>query len=230
MTTTASSTARFPWKTGLEISLHSLFWLLLFAMINVEWTQNWWDVSLRPRSPAPLNVLIFPVFFYGHAYFLLPYFFKKGQYKWYVLGSLLLFLVPELLRGLGYIFLLKRSHWGEIWMGRDSMLLGVPSPFTFAYFLSFVYYFLRQALLQPNEVHPAKGAAQNHTANQTPPAYEHHTPLTPEEATALSQQLDHHMETQMPYCQEELSLRDLAPALDSSEKKLSYLLTSIPTA
>lgn len=125
--------------------IHLLLWVLFFSMVNVDWTSNWLDASLRPQRPAPLSVLALPVFFYLNASYLIPRFLSvKGWYR-YLLAAVTVFLGAELLRiGITYLVLPEGRGADFFWKSltsRDSFLFTNLSPGWVALLLSFAYRF-----------------------------------------------------------------------------------------
>lgn len=132
---------RFSDREGI---IHLLLWALYFSAINVSWTADWFDPSLRPNTPAPLSVLAFPAFFYLNAYWLIPCFFSGNNWYRYFLAAALAAILPELLRAALFVaFSPSTGLWGEMMaselMSRDSLLTASPSPFWYGFLLSSAY-------------------------------------------------------------------------------------------
>src|SRR6056297_995369 len=85
-------------KLNIEAVIHLLFWLFIFSAVNVNWTTDWFDKTIRPNTPAPLSALIFPVIFYAHALWAIPKFLNREKWHLYLLSFLLIFMVPEFIR------------------------------------------------------------------------------------------------------------------------------------
>jgi len=208
-------------RTGrnIEIAIHVLFWLLIFPSINVKWSGDWFDPSIRLRSPAPLSVLIFPIFFYVNAFFLIPRYFNVRRWYKYLLGAMGLFVLPELIRCGVYLYWELQSSFEEALFSRDSFLFGAPSPFFLALNLSFLYRFVRDRFFS---IQPASMNVQVEEVPSKP--YVDIELLSEEEAQSLQHKLEANLTEQQPFLNPELTLRDLAGAIGTSEKKLSYLL------
>lgn len=129
----------------IEILLHVLFWIFLFSSLNVEWTQNWFDKSLRPKSLAPLSVLFFGFAFYVNSFWLVPK-FLKSNWKLYIIGAIGLFILPELIRST--IITISSNSSLELFsnelFSRDSFLFGPISPAYLALIASFIYWGVKE--------------------------------------------------------------------------------------
>ncbi|MEO9482931.1 MAG: histidine kinase [Ekhidna sp.] len=129
-----------------ELAIHGILWLLFFSMANIEWDANWLDRSERTLSP--LTFVTFPIFFYANLLWLLPRFFKLKSIWKYILMSIIVTSVPELIRSMLAlnetgkaitVFTLNREIWS-----RDSLLFGAPSPVWFAFLLSCAYFLMKE--------------------------------------------------------------------------------------
>lgn len=87
-----------PVNNLVEISFHILFWCIIAFTININWTHDWFDASMRPRTPAPLLLLVFGLYFYLNAFVLIPRFFSLENWKKYILFATALFFIPEIIR------------------------------------------------------------------------------------------------------------------------------------
>lgn len=208
-------------KSKIEILVHILFWILIFSSINIEWSANWFDQSLRPRRPAPLSLLAFILYFYGNAFVLIPRYLAKETWKQYVLGAFLLFIVPELSRIVLYHFVVDGIQLSTELFSRDSFIFGAPSAFFMAVNLSFLYRLTRDWFIHKNRIKDLQYAS-NKTKGNIP--YEGNPLLTDAEAEVLEQALLLQLEKNELYLNPELSLRELAEAANSTEKKVSYLI------
>jgi AraC-like DNA-binding protein len=204
----------------IEIAIHLFFWIFILSALNVDWTANWFDQSIRPSSPAPLSVMIFAIFFYVNTFVLLPKYFSHKTWKKYIAYAFLLFILPELIRMVIYRFTISDTNFAGILFSRDSFLFGAPSPFFIAINASFIYRFTKDRLLKKNQMQKLDETTQK---KSTVP-YEDSNLLSDEEANVLEQQLNHQLETEEIFLNPELTLRDVAEAIGSTEKKVSYLL------
>lgn len=200
----------------IEPTLHLLFWVFMLSALNVQWTEPWFDPSIRPNKPAPLSVVMFATFFYLHTFILLPKYFAVKTWKKYVLYAFLLFILPELVRIIIYQFTVTDTSFMRTLFGRDSFLFGAPSPLFIAINASFIYRFTKDRFLK-------KGQNESNKGRSSVP-YEDTILLNDEQAHDLKQRLYHQLESESIFLDPELTLRDLAEAVDSTEKKVSYLL------
>lgn len=203
----------------LEIGIHILFWVFYFTTINVDWTSDWFDKSIRLKTPAPLLVLIFPFYFYMNAFFLIPKYFNLQKWMYYLAFGILIFIVPELLRS----FFLSNSEipFTKELFGRDSFLFGAPSPFFIALNISFIYCFAKDRFFNK-----AKTKESDHTIltkKETQP-YENVSLLTETEIKELSHKLKEELKEEEAFLNPNLTLRELAESINTTEKKLSFLL------
>ncbi len=203
-------------KNKLEIFIHILFWIFIFSAVNVDWSANWLDPSIRPKQPAPLSVLIFPVFIYINALVLIPKYFSIATWKKYALLASFLFIIPELFRIVLYLFLDESLTFQKSLFSRDSFIFGSPNVFFLALNLSFIYKLTRDHLIKK-----AKPAII-YKATKNP--YENNNILNTAEADKLKQKLLLAMNEKQLYLNQDLSLRELAESIDSTEKKVSYLI------
>jgi AraC-like DNA-binding protein len=204
----------------IEILLHLLFWLIILSSINIHWTADWFDPAIRPQSPAPLSLVIFALYFYTHAFFLIPRYFSFERLKKYILYASLFFFVPELLRIAFYHFGVREWSFSNELFSRDSFIFGVPSAFFFGLNSSLLYRFVREKLL--NRKKPIPQATKK--APSPPQPYEGQQILSEVEIKSLKEALLRQLEKEEIYLDTDLSLRKMAEAVDSSEKKLSYLI------
>ncbi len=202
----------------IEILLHLLFWLFYFSSVNANWTGDWFDARLRPNTPAPLSVLLFPIFIYVNAFLLIPRYFSFEKWKQYLLFAFCLFIVPEFIRIAFYqsgIIGTSYRSIGQAITDRDSLLLGAPSPAFYALNLSFIYRLCRDWLIRK-----AYGESDSKFVNP----YEGQQLLTKEEAVQLEQTLKQVLEEEKLFLDPQLTLRYIAEQLGSSDKKVSYLI------
>ncbi len=219
-------------KTYLPVAFHLLFWLFIFSAVNVDWSANWLDASIRPRTPAPLLVLILPIYFYGNALWLIPKYFSFDKWTRYLLYAALLFFVPELLRLIAYKMQFQDRAWSNLLLSRDSFIFGAPSPFFWSLNASLFYRFIVDRLFSKTPAENTSNSAEskqqakleNKDHSATPPAYEQQKLLSEAEASALQTAVEKQLVEQRLFLKDDLSLRELAESVDSSEKKVSYLI------
>ena len=203
-----------------ESIIHSLFWVFFFTAVNVDWTANWFDSTIRPDTPPPLSVLIFPFIFYAHAFWAIPSFLNKKKWGIYILCFLLLFLVPELIRSaLTVAWNGQNGFWDEF-ESNDSFLLGRPSVLWMAMLLSFAYRFSKDWFVRPQQTENPEKQSFFPTNNKM----QEIQPLGLQEAEILRQNLEKSLLLSQPYLNAELSLGELAKLIGTTDKKLSTLL------
>ncbi|MEM6631638.1 MAG: helix-turn-helix domain-containing protein [Bacteroidota bacterium] len=211
-------------KSYLEIAIHILFWLFYFSAINVEWTSNWFDPSLRPQTPFALSVLIFPCYFYANAFWLIPTYLNRRNWGYYLLFASLVFLLPEIVRIIFYSLQSPGVPLTKELFSRDSFLFGAPSPFFLGLNSSFIYRFAVDWFRNKAKIKELSSV----TPNKKPIAPEERKALlSPQEIQTLSTKLEVQMQIEELYLNSSLTLRDLALALHTTEKKLSYLLNQV---
>jgi AraC-like DNA-binding protein len=205
-------------STYIEAAIHLLFWVFIFCAINVDWTADWFDKNIRPRRPAPLSVVIFPVLFYMNAFWAIPRYLSAQKWPIYIISFGLIFILPEFFRS-GILSTIDNdlTFWDEF-QSRDSFLLGQPNVFWMALTFSFGYRFTKDWF--SNHIFSKKEQAI-HSKNAVSI-----TIVTTEEAEQIKSQLNDLMKSQKPYTNASLSLRDLAITLDTTEKKLSSVLNN----
>lgn len=201
-----------------EFWFHALFWGFIFSAVNVSWSENWFDPLIRPNTPAPLSVILFPVLFYAHAFWAFPRFFKQREWFRYGLSLIFIFLVPELLRLGMYTLLLDKSPSTE-WLSRDSLIFGIPSAVWLS-FLTSTGYMITRDWFHIHAQNPPDGSHNDENSL----SYEKQL-LTIDEADTLIAELGKLMESSdPPYKNPNYTLRDAAGALGTTDKKLSALL------
>lgn len=143
----ALSNQRYP-ANYLEISIHLLLWFFFLSVVNVTWTADWFDPSLRLNRPAPLSIVAFILFFYFNAFYLIPRFLNRKPRFWYFIIAPLVIAGMEFSRLLIYYFMgapeaaFMAYAKTELW-SRDSFLFAPISPLPAAFFLSFGYRFTK---------------------------------------------------------------------------------------
>lgn len=209
----------------IEALCHVIFWLLLFTSVNVDWSANWFDKSIRPKTPAPLSVLIFPIWFYLNAFWLIPKYLKHRKWLSYLGMAFVVFILPEILRSfLMTIFYPNIDFYTEL-NSRDSLFFGAPGIFFLAMNFSFGYRFSKDWILNRNKIEEMKQEkesleeAEREKANKPVIAV-----MTDPEAETLLQNLQQLMVNDKPYLNAKLTLAELAKLANSSDKKLSYVL------
>ncbi|MBK8652613.1 MAG: helix-turn-helix transcriptional regulator [Haliscomenobacter sp.] len=204
----------------IEAAVHALFWLFIFTSINVRWTVDWFDKTIRPDTPPPLSVVIFPVIFYAHAVWVIPNYLNIKRWKTYLLCFFLLFIAPEMVR-LGLVVTLRQgvSFWEE-WVSRDSFLFGQPNVFWMSLTFSFAYRFSKDWFVRQQQVEKMEEKLPEPLNSKQ----QELQPLNKEEAGVLLQHLDDALQRSKPYLNPDLSLGELARLVGTTDKKLSTLL------
>lgn len=207
-------------KGKIEIALHIIFWIFILFSINVNWNSDWFDQSLRTKTPAPLFVIILPIYFYINAFILIPKFFSFEKWKQYVIYSAILFILPELIRIIVYMFKTDNSSIESLIFNRDSFIFGAPSVFFLALNTSFIY------RLTLDWLRNKEGNTKNQTPETNKPTipYENNALLDNQQAEELKELLQQKMHAEALYLNPDLSLGELAESVKSSEKKVSYLI------
>ena len=204
----------------LEIILHLLLWLLYFSAINVDWSAPWFDPSLRPTTPPPLSALLFPVLCYANAFWLIPKYFNRKQWHYYLGFGFLVFILPELIRAwLVSSFNPALSFTAEL-ESRDSLIFGAPGILFIALNLSFGYRFTRDWFKnqrKPQNMEQIPAPAHSTTSPKT------ELLLSEAEASQLLQQLQTVIQQHQPHLNPDLNLRDLSMLVNTTDKKLSSL-------
>ncbi len=207
-------------KINIEVAVHVLFWLLIFNAVNVNWVSSWFDKTIRPNTPPPLSVLVFPIIFYAHSLWAIPKFLNKSKWKIYILTFSLIFIFPELVRSsLLTLCYPKITFWEEI-RSRDSLILGKPNVFWMTFTFSVAYRFTKDWFVKQYQIEHLRKQLSSHLKVKTPKIQ----PLNAKEATTLKQRLEETLLLKQAYLNQELSLATLAKQIDTSDKKLSTLL------
>ncbi len=208
-------------KKYIEIAIHLIFWFFIFASVNVDWNEDWFDVRLRPNTPAPLSVLILPIYFYVNAFILIPKYFSKESWKKYVFFASLLFFGPEILRVIFYEMKFPERDIYAHLFHRDSFLFGAPSIFFIALNASFIYRLTKDWFSNKDKIQKLE---QNQSKKKSNTPYEDSKLLNAAEIDILKKSILHQMEVEESFMNQDLTLRELAETVDSTEKKISYLL------
>lgn len=207
-------------KLNIEAVIHLLFWLFIFSAVNVHWTTDWFDKTIRPNTPAPLSALIFPVMFYAHALWAIPKFLNREKWQLYLLSFLLIFMVPEFLRSALLAFFREEvAFWAEL-TSRDSLLFGEPNVFWLALSFSFAYRFSKDWFIRQRQIEKLDKQLSKRSRRKKKDVQ----PLEPTEAQELQQQLEDALLESQAYLNPKLSLAELARLGGTTNKKLSTLL------
>jgi len=205
-------------RRSIEIVIHLIFWIFILLSINVEWTASWFDQSIRPVTPAPLSVIAFGLFFYSHTFLLLPRYFNKNHWKKYLIYLFLLFTLPEIVRLLLYNLYIPSSSLHAAVFNRDGFIFGSPSPFFWAFYPSIIYYFVKDKIFSKVE---SVGTVSD--ARRSIP-YEDKIILNKDEVEELKEKLTSQLKDKEIYLNKDLTLRDVASSISTTEKKVSYLI------
>lgn len=205
-------------RNKVEFILHVVFLVLLASSINVEWTADWFDQSIRPKTPAPLSFVAFVLFFYVNAFNLIPKYFNRESWKKYVVLASVLFILPEILRILFYSMRMDNLQFMSELFGRDSLIFGAPSPFFMALNSSFIYRLVMDRIFRNR----TEDNADRKSKPTTP--YENTQVITASESKELQDLVKTQLEDEKIYLDADVTLRALAERINTSEKKLSYLL------
>lgn len=209
-----------PSNLKIEFAVHVLFWLFFFSAINVDWSSDWFDKSIRLNTPAPISVLIFPIIFYAHALWAIPKFLNKHRWKTYILTFVLIFIVPELVRSsLLTIYYTGTNFWEEI-NSKDSLVLGDLNVLWLAFVFSVAYRFTKDWFVKQYQIENLDRQLSEYLKGKAPVGQ----PLEIYEANLLKQKLEETLIHQQSYLNQDLSLADLANLVDTTDKKLSTLL------
>jgi len=208
-------------RLNLELFLHLVFWIFYFSSINVNWFSDWFDPSLRPKSPAPLVVLAFPFFFYVNAFWLIPKFFNKTDWLKYIGFACLVFLLPEVIRSLVISSFSEGTTFTKEIFSRDSFIFGSPSAFFISLNCSFVYRFAMDWFRNRKKI---EDLMANNTKQTAAKPYQDLSPVSKEEADRILMNLEMVMNKEQPFLQADLTLRSLADLVKTTDKKLSFVL------
>ena len=126
----------------LEWIVMGLVWWLFLAMVQVNWTDPWFEPDLRPNRPAPLSALFLPLVFLLHTYWLIPRYVRTRKWWRYTVALIGICLIPEVIRA-GLYSLNTATAFRQVLFGRDSLLFATLSPVIPALLLSFAYRFTR---------------------------------------------------------------------------------------
>ncbi len=208
-------------KGKIEIFIHLVLWLFLLSSINIEWTSSWFDPSIRPNNPAPLSLFMFAFYFYVNAFWLIPKYFSIESWKKYVFYGFLLFILPEVIRIVIYKLLVRDIGIESELFSRDSFLFGMPSAFFFGLNTSFIYRLTKDWFKNKKKIQELNEASQE-KKNAVP--YKNVNLLTDQETAIIHREILDQLDNNEIYLNPELTLRDLAETIGSTEKKVSYFL------
>jgi AraC-like DNA-binding protein len=208
-------------KSKIEIAVHVLFWLMILSAINIDWTSDWFDPGIRPDTPAPLSLIMLAIYFYVNAFVLIPRYFALETWKQYILSASILFILPELIRIAIYQFSIRDIGFERELFSRDSFLFGAPSPFFLALNFSFTYQLTKNWFLNKYRIKEIQESAGK---NKNTVPYQDTVLLTDQEAKALEEDIMNQLGNEEIYLNPDLTLRDLAESVGSTEKKVSYLI------
>jgi AraC-like DNA-binding protein len=207
-------------KKNIEAVIHVLFWLFIFSAVNVDWASDWFDKTIRPRTPAPLSVLLFPVIFYIHSLWAIPKFLNKSNWKTYIFSFIFIFIFPELVRsGLLALNGTEITFWEEL-RSRDSLILGEPNVLWMAFTFSIAYRFTKDWFVKQHQIEHLGKQLSEHLKRKLPIIQ----PLNENESSTLNLKLEDALRKNHVYLNQDLSLAELAKQIDTSDKKLSTLL------
>lgn len=207
-------------KKNIEVIVHVLFWLFIFSAVNVDWTSDWFDKTIRPRTPAPLSVLVFPVIFYTHSLWAIPKFLNRSKWKTYVFSFVFIFIFPELLRSCLLAMNDTEIAFWEEFRSRDSLILGEPNVLWMAFTFSVAYRFTKDWFVKQYQIEQLRKQLSEDLKSKSPLIQ----PLNENEASILNLKLEDVLRNNHIYLNQELSLAELAKQIDTSDKKLSTLL------
>ena len=207
-------------KINIETVLHVLFWLFIFSAVNVDWTTDWFDKTIRTNTPPPLSVLLFPVIFYTHALWAIPKFMNRFKWKTYVLTFVLVFIFPELIRSILLTLNDPEITFWKEFCSRDSLILGEPNVLWMAFTFSIAYRFTKDWFFKQYQIEHLGKQLSEHLKSKSSVIQ----PLDENEASLLKQKLDDTLTQNKVFLNQKLSLAELAKLINSSDKKLSTLL------
>lgn len=144
-----------------ELIIHVVFWIFYFSSVNISWTENWLDGSLRLDNPSPISGLSFPIFFYLNAFWLIPTFLKRKNIFRYLAVALPIVCLAELFRSVIFVLFAPNSTVFlntliDTFLGRESLIFGVPNSMFFAFLLSFAYRFSKDWVINTQIIEQLK--------------------------------------------------------------------------
>lgn len=140
-----------------ELVIHVVLCYLYFSSLNVHWTENWMDRSLRPVFPSPLSVLLAPIVFYLNAFVLIPKLLKGKYWFLYFFWVGLVWMLAEYLRTWVYFNYEQQvaTIVEEFW-SRDNLINGGINSMSFPLVFSFAYRFTRDWILNNRTIEKLK--------------------------------------------------------------------------
>ena len=135
-----------------EIYVHILFWMFYFSTINAVWANNWFDRSLRSETVSQFAVVLFPLFFYFNAFWLIPKYLKQRKWFRYIFITTLIIITVEFLRIFLYISINGindsfSSAFIREFNSYDNIIFGRLNPIVICLQFSFAYRFTRARIL-----------------------------------------------------------------------------------
>lgn len=207
-------------KINTEVVIHVLFWLFIFSAVNVEWSTDWFDKTLRTNTLPALSVFVFPVIFYSHSLWAIPKFLNRNKWKTYILSFVLIFIFPEVVRSSLLAFYNPNITFLEEFYSRDSLILGEPNVLWMAFAFSFAYRFSKDWFVKQYQVEYLGKQLSERLKSKSAIIQ----PINANEAFILKQKLEDTLHQKQIYLNQELSLAELAKQIDTTDKKLSTLL------
>jgi two-component system LytT family sensor kinase len=140
-----------------EWVLHILFWGLYFKGVNAQFSVNWLDQKAHLWGISPISAILFPVFFYLNAFWLIPKFLRGRKRYRYFLATFGILIVVELIRACIFVWssgvdLPFQELFPSQLVGRYSFFIGGPNSLFFAIFLSFAYKFIRDWMKHDRQI------------------------------------------------------------------------------
>lgn len=135
-----------------EIYFHIIFWILYFATIHANWIENWFDRGLRPESVSHFAIVLFPLFFYFNAFWLIPKYLKQRKWLFYIVITSTIIIGIECFRILLYVLVngINESFNTSIikeFNSFDNIIFGRLNPIIICLQFSFAYRFTRDWVL-----------------------------------------------------------------------------------
>lgn len=126
---------------------HLAVWTIYFLSINVNWSGEWFDSAKNADVIAPIPTIIFPLFFYFNAFYLIPKYLKKRLWFTYALFLALTVFGLEFLRMLLYTALSNDGTFKAVFLAEfnstENLIFGKLTPLISSLQFSFAYRFTR---------------------------------------------------------------------------------------
>ena len=206
---------------NIEWIIHLVFWIFIFLSVNVNWTENWFNIDLRPKTPAPLSVLLFPLMFYAHAFWAIPKFLSKKKWIYYGLSCFVIFISPELIRIISMSIFTPDFDMDIHLSSRDSLIFGRPSIVSLAFFCSIIYRFTKDWFIKQSVI---EQLSEQIDIKNKKSSISEVKPLEEHEAKVIQKKLDELSTRQELFKNPKLSLRQLAEFTGTTNKRLSTFL------